>query len=98
MRAIGKTMHIDRANQVTMSREPAGAACPSSSLGLVAMSTYRTLARFAMSHASLLVGFHAQVPHLGCFHLSRFEALEQVRGGVQSIHTDCFHGMMIAWI
>src|SRR5215469_17592457 len=38
-------MHIDRANQVTVSREPANSACPISSLGLVFMPTHRTPAR-----------------------------------------------------
>src|SRR6266487_1872803 len=50
-----------------------------------------------MSHASLLVGFHTQVPHLRCFHLSRLQASEHLRGGVHAIHTYCFHGMVIAW-
>lgn len=104
MRAIRKPMHIDRANEITVSREPAGTACPISSLGLVMMPTARTLARsssFGASEAqdaSLLVGFHTEVPHLRCFHLSRFQAPEQLRGGLHSIHTYCFHGMVIAWI
>jgi hypothetical protein len=38
-------MHIDRANQVTVSREAAGTACPSSAFGLVCMSTSGTPAR-----------------------------------------------------
>jgi hypothetical protein len=38
-------MHIDRPHEVTMSREPAGAAYPVSVLGLVTMPTTRTLAR-----------------------------------------------------
>jgi hypothetical protein len=41
----GKRMHIDRADQITVSREPAGAACPISSLGLVCTPTARTPAR-----------------------------------------------------
>src|SRR2546421_7259961 len=38
-------MHIDRTHEITVSREPASAACPISSLGLVFMPTARTLAR-----------------------------------------------------
>ena len=37
MRAIGVLMHIDRADEITMSREPAGTARPISVLGLVPM-------------------------------------------------------------
>ena len=50
-----------------------------------------------MRQACLLVGFHARIPHLCGFHLRRFQAAEQVRTGVQAIHTYCFHGMTIAW-
>src|SRR5205823_9712497 len=52
MRAIRQPMHIDRANEITMSREPAGTACPLSSLGLVLMPTARTLARCSSFGAS----------------------------------------------
>jgi hypothetical protein len=45
-------MHIDRANKVTVAREPARSACPSSAFGLVAMPTYRTLARCSSFGAS----------------------------------------------
>ncbi len=44
-------MHIDRANEVTVSREPANSACPISSLGLVFMPTHRTPARCASFRA-----------------------------------------------
>src|SRR6266700_3840558 len=40
-------MHIDRAHQVTMAREPADSARPLSPFGLVAMPTCRTPARGA---------------------------------------------------
>jgi hypothetical protein len=45
-------MHIDRTHQITVSREPASAACPISSLGLVFMPTARTLARCSSFGAS----------------------------------------------
>ena len=42
MRTIGKRMHIDRANEITVTREAAGAARPSSALGLMTMPTSGT--------------------------------------------------------
>ncbi len=39
------TMHIDRTDEITVSREPARTAGPISALGLVCMPTYRTSAR-----------------------------------------------------
>jgi len=45
-------MHIDRTHEITVSREPASAACPISSLGLVFMPTARTLARCSSFGAS----------------------------------------------
>jgi hypothetical protein len=44
-----------------------------------------------------LVQFTAGIPDVGSFLLRRFEALEERMGGVQSIHTYCFHGMILAW-
>jgi hypothetical protein len=45
-------MHIDRANEVTVSREPTSPACPISSLGLMFMPTSRTLTRCSSFGAS----------------------------------------------
>ena len=42
MGTIGKRMHIDRPHEVTVAREPAGAARPSSSSGLVFVPTSGT--------------------------------------------------------
>jgi hypothetical protein len=36
----------------------------------------------------------AGIPHRCRLHLSRFEATEERRGGVQSIHTYCFHRLL----
>lgn len=38
-------MHIDRTNQIPVAQKAAGAACPTSALGLVSMPTCRTAAR-----------------------------------------------------
>ena len=56
------TMHIDRADEITMSREPAGAARPGSALGLVTMPADRTPARGASFGAG-----EAQDASLFCF-------------------------------
>jgi hypothetical protein len=45
-------MHIDRANEVTMTVKAAGPACPISSLGLMFMPTYRTPATCSSFRAS----------------------------------------------
>ena len=45
-------MHIDRAHKVTVPREPTGAACPISVLGLVFVPTARTLATRSSFRAS----------------------------------------------
>ncbi len=52
MRPIRKRMHIDRPDKVSMSGEAASAACPISPFGLLAMPTYRTLARCSSFGAS----------------------------------------------
>ncbi|HKF36052.1 MAG TPA: hypothetical protein VKB35_04065, partial [Ktedonobacteraceae bacterium] len=52
MRTIGHGMHINRANKVTVSREPTGAACPISAFGLVFMPTSGTLTRCSSFRAS----------------------------------------------
>src|SRR5947209_16729006 len=61
-----ETVHIDRANQVTVTAKPAGTARPISVLGLVFMPTCRTPARCASfgageAHNMGLCGFVGQV-------------------------------------
>jgi hypothetical protein len=57
MDAIGKPMYIDRNHQVTMSREPAGTASPSSAFGLVSVSISGTMEGIACFtwHENLLI-------------------------------------------
>jgi hypothetical protein len=59
-------MHIDRTHQITVTREPASAACPISPFGLLFMPTARTLATCSSFGASeardvSLFGFMGQV-------------------------------------
>ncbi len=61
-----KLMHIDRAHQITVSREPTGAACPISPFGLMTMPTARTLATCSSFGASeardvSLFGFMSEI-------------------------------------
>jgi hypothetical protein len=51
----------------------------------------------AMSSTCSFVDPHAEVPHLRGFHLGRFQASEERRGRVQSIHTHGLHAMILAW-
>jgi hypothetical protein len=52
MRAKRKRMHIDRANQITVSREATGSTCPTSAFGPLFMPTARTLTRCSSFGAS----------------------------------------------
>ena len=46
----------------------------------------------SMGHPSSYVGLHAQIPHLGGFHLRFLEAAEERRRQVvQVIHAHCLH-------
>src|SRR5207248_871744 len=62
-------MHIDRTNEITVSPEPAGTACPISSSGLVFVPTARTPAAGSSfgageAHDASLFGFVAQIANI----------------------------------
>ncbi len=86
---VGEEGTEDRLNRLAMQRKTALG-------GLMQLMATRPM---GMGHPCLLVGFHAEVPDLGCFHLSRLQAAKQGRGKMRKpVDTHGLHGCSLAFL